>query len=351
MLYHKRVVIDLKKVFIAAYAYIAALIGAGFASGQEILCYFNRFGRYGFYGVIIAALIFSVFAYIIFYTCIRIKAESFDDFLSIFPGRHTSRIFRCITGVFSFAVFAVMLAAFAEICAYTIGIPQKFGALIAAAVCAVILCHSPDGIITLNGLIGIILAIGIAYCCFYILRYREFHAFSYSGEITGSAFIYSGYNLVTVLPVLTVTGRRLHNGTDAAASAIISGIVLFILMSLIFCILAIYEGRVNLGEFPMLTMAYRQNKILGFFYGLLLGASIITTLLSSAESVSEAFALRKKHIRAAAVAVFAYMLSGAGFGTLVDTAYRITGIIGFVICGIVSVLCIKTISKSKIRDI
>ena len=341
----------MKRIFITAYAYIAALIGAGFASGQEILCYFNRFGKFGFYGVIISVLLFSVFAYIIFYTCIRIKTISFDDFLSVFPGRHTSGIFRCITGIFSFAVFAVMLAAFAEICAYTIGIPQKTGALIAAAVCAVILCHSPDGIITLNGIIGIMLAIGIAYCCFYILRYREFHVFSYSGEVTGNALIYSGYNLVTVLPVLVVTSRRLNSGTDAAASAVISGMVLFILMSLIFCILAMYDGKINLGEFPMLTMAYRQNKILGLFYGLLLGASIVTTLLSSAESVSEAFSLRKKYIKAAAVSAFAYMLSGAGFGTLVDTAYRITGIIGFVICGIVLVLCIKTILKSKIRGI
>ena len=341
----------MKNIFIAAYAYIAALIGAGFASGQEILCYFNRFGSNGFYGVIIAALIFAVFSYIIFYACIRIDAASFDDFLAAFPGRHASRIFRCVTGIFSFAVFAVMLAAFGEICAYTIGIPQKIGALIAAAVCAVLLCRSPDGIITLNGIIGIVLAVGIAYCCFYILRYREFHVFSYSGKITGNAFIYSGYNLVTVLPVLAVTSRRLRGGTDAAASAIISGMVLFILMSLIFCILAMYDGKVNLGEFPMLTMAYRQNKILGFLYGLLLGASIITTLLASAASVSEAFALRKKHIKAAAAAAFAYMLSGAGFGTLVDTAYRVSGIIGSVICCIVSVLCIKIIINSKIKVI
>ena len=341
----------MKKVFIATYAYIAALIGAGFASGQEILCYFNRFGRYGFYGIIIAAFLFSAFAYIIFYTCIRIKAASFDDFLAIFPGKRASQIFRLLTGIFSFAVFAVMLSAFGEICSYTIGIPQKLGALIAAAVCAVILCRGPDGIITLNGFMGIILAIGIAYCCFYILRYREFHVFSYGSEITGNAFIYSGYNLVTVLPVLAVTSRRLHSGTDAAASAVISGIVLFILMALIFCILAIYAGRVNLGEFPMLTMAYRQNKALGIFYGSLLGASIITTLLSSAESVSEAFALRKKQLRAAAIAAFAYLLSGVGFGTLVDTAYRISGIIGFVICGIVCALCINALAKSKIRDI
>lgn len=341
----------LKNIFIAAYAYIAALIGAGFASGQEILCYFNRFGRYGFYGIIIAALTFAVFAYIIFYTCVCIKAESFDDFLAIFPGKNTSRIFRFLTGLFSFAVFAVMLAAFGEICAYATGIPQKYSALAAAAVCAVLLCRGPDGIITLNGLIGIILAIGIAYCCFYILRYREFHVFSYGGEITGNALIYSGYNLITVIPVLAVTSRRLKSGADAAASSVISGMVFFILMSLIFCILAIYEGKVNLGEFPMLTMAYRQNKILGCFYGLLLGASIITTLLASAESVSETFAIRKKHIRAAAVTAIAYMLSGMGFGTLVDTAYRITGIIGFVICCIVSALCIKAIIKSKIKDI
>ena len=52
-------------MIITIYNYIGALIGAGFASGQEILTFFVKYGRLGGVGVVISSVIFGLFAYFI----------------------------------------------------------------------------------------------------------------------------------------------------------------------------------------------------------------------------------------------------------------------------------------------
>ena len=48
-----------------AAAYIGTVVGAGFATGQEILQFFNRFGVMGLVGIVIATIMFVVFGYLI----------------------------------------------------------------------------------------------------------------------------------------------------------------------------------------------------------------------------------------------------------------------------------------------
>lgn len=46
------------KVFTLAGAFIAFLIGSGFATGQEVMQYFSSFGLLGAFGVIVVFLLF-----------------------------------------------------------------------------------------------------------------------------------------------------------------------------------------------------------------------------------------------------------------------------------------------------
>ena len=48
-----------------AATYIGTIVGAGFATGQEVLQFFNRFGILGLGGLLIATVLFIVFGYII----------------------------------------------------------------------------------------------------------------------------------------------------------------------------------------------------------------------------------------------------------------------------------------------
>ncbi|KFN93267.1 hypothetical protein TMU3MR103_0002 [Tetragenococcus muriaticus 3MR10-3] len=46
-------------------AFVGIIIGAGFASGQEILQYFTSFGIWGIIGTIVSVFIFGFFGFVI----------------------------------------------------------------------------------------------------------------------------------------------------------------------------------------------------------------------------------------------------------------------------------------------
>ena len=48
-----------------AATYIGTVVGAGFATDQEVLQFFNRFSVMGLVGIVIATIMFVVFGYLI----------------------------------------------------------------------------------------------------------------------------------------------------------------------------------------------------------------------------------------------------------------------------------------------
>ena len=329
----------MKNIIIVSFSIIAALIGAGFASGREILSYFTVFGRYGIIGIIVTGIAFFIFIYSVFYAAAAHNISDYDSFLMLFKS-HTARLcVKIITIVFALAVYGAMISALAELLMNSFHIPLRLGALICTALATVIFLFGTEKVFALNGIIGLFLVFLITICLFYILSYREFHAFSltpvHSAE---SGLIYSGYNLVSLTPVLITLSARLKNRSDVIATALCSSVMSLFIMGLMFCLLSMYANRIELGSMPMLTLAKRQNDFFAALYSVVLCSAIITTLLSSGGGLIDSLNIKKKPLYISVVSAIAYFLSGIGFSNMIDSAYRICGIAGFFVCvGIVTV--------------
>ena len=118
--------------------------------------------------------------------------------------------------------------------------------------------------------------------------------------------------------------RFLQDRKEAALASVMSGVVLFVMMLLIWTVLEIYYVKINLGEIPMLTMALRQNKVFGAIYGTMLFFAVITTDVSNGFNVLD-IASRKigKNVVVFFMTVIAVAMSGAGFSKIINTAYRL----------------------------
>ena len=57
--------VDFKNVIKMAGAFAAYLIGSGFATGQEILQFFASYGIQGLWGVLIIAILFAIFGFVV----------------------------------------------------------------------------------------------------------------------------------------------------------------------------------------------------------------------------------------------------------------------------------------------
>lgn len=329
-------------ILIVVYSVIAAIIGAGFASGQEMLLYFVCFGKNGIAGIFITVVAFMLFIYCVLYICIAKGYRDYDSFLNIFKSTRSRICVKAITLVFSFAVYGAMISATGELLYDFFGIELALGTLLCAIGSTILFCTAGDRIFTFNGVLGILLVVFITFSILYMLSYREFHAFSPTyTKSYASGLIYSGYNLVSLTPVLVTLSKRLKTNSDSLAVSLSTGIISGIIMTLIFGLLSIYAGKINLGELPLLTLARRQNPNFATLYAFILTAAILTTLISSGGGLCSALKLRKKPIKTGLLSMSAYLLASFGFSNLINTAYRICGIAGLVVC----IVTITTIFK------
>ena len=337
---------NIRNILSVVCGYAAAVIGAGFASGQEIISFFVKYGKYSIIGVLLSCIIFSVFAYAVLSVCVEKNIETYSDYLNNFFRYNIRKIVEIITLLFAISTVCVMTACAGEMLFILFGIKKIFGAIIFNAVCGMIFFMNNKKIMGINSILGAIIIFGIIFCCFYILRFREHQVFSNEVKMTVSSISYAGYNLITTGAILAGMSRFLQDRKEAAVASVMSGVVLFVMMLLIWTVLEIYYGKINLGEIPMLTMALRQNKVFGAIYGIMLFFAVITTDVSNGFNVLD-IASRKigKNVVVFFMTVIAVAMSGAGFSKIINTAYRLCGYGGLVLVFYVIYNFIKNMNK------
>ncbi len=321
-------------IIIASCSIVAALIGAGFASGQEILCYFVVFGRNGIWGLITSALVFAVFILSVLIYCIKNHITTYKEFLEIFKRPYSRRLIKIVTVVFSLAVFSAMISALTEVITDIIPLSLPLAGLIVTFFSIGVFIKGTDKVFQLNGIIGIGLVFFMTFAVLYILTWREVHTFSpVAIRSVRDGFVYGGYNLVTLTPVLISLSKKLNSKTDALTVTLTTTVITTLLVGLVFVLLSIYHNKIELGSLPLLTLAKRQSIGFGVFYTFILSCAIITTLLSGGGAVIDTLEIKDKPLYIGTVSVLAYALSGIGFSNLINVAYRLCGIAGILVCG------------------
>lgn len=337
---------NVRNILSVVCGYSAAVIGAGFASGQEIISFFVKYGKFSIVGVLLSCIIFSLFAYAVLAVCVEKNIETYSDYLNNFFGQKVRRFVGIITLVFAVSTVCVMTACAGEMCFILFGFKKIFGAVIFNVICGIIFFMNNKKIMGINSVLGAIIIFGIIFCCFYILRFREHQTFLNEVKMTVSSISYAGYNLITAGAILSGMSRFLKDGKEAALASIMSGAVLFVMMLLIWAVLEIYYGKINLGEIPMLTMTVRQNKLLGLIYGIMLFLAVITTDISNGFGVLDIVSEKiGKNFAVFFLTIIAVAMSGAGFSKIINTAYRICGYGGLVLVFYVIYKFIKNMNK------
>ena len=330
----------------------AAVIGAGFASGQEIVSFFVRQGRFGIIGIAAACLFFSLFACAVLTRCVGEGTASFSALLeSLVPNRTVRRTVEAAILLCAMSTMCVMTSCVGELGAQLYGAHVIIGAAAFSVVCGMVFLMETRGMMGTNSLLGAVIVVGIVFSCLYILRYREHQTMAPQVRAVFSGVAYAGYNIVGTGAVLAGMSRFLKSKKDAVIASAAAGLMLFIIIALIWTVLSIYYGKINLGDIPMLTMTFRQGRALGVFYGVMLAAAVLTTGISSGYAVIDMLSRRMNTKTAAAVTLFvSFCMSGAGFSTLIDTLYRVCGYVGAAAAVYIAVKClVKTKNEEKQR--
>lgn len=346
----------MKNVLKVVFVIIGTLIGAGFASGQEVYLFFFSYGMKGLIGILISSIIIGVVIYSTFNILNKYKINTYKDFLNILIPKNTKLkiIANFIINIFILITFFIMIAGFGAYFEQEIGINRLVGSLVLAIITFIVFMTSIKGVVKVNELlvpilIGFIFIIGIiSIKDTHIVNLENYVIRTNYTNFALSAVLYSSYNSILLIPVLITLNNYVKNKKQIFYISFISAIVTILLSVIIFLLLVRVDVDISKLEMPVVYVVSNIFKILRYIYGVIILGSIFTTAISLGVSFLQNTAKNKKGYTQIAIimCITSVIISKFGFSNLVSLLYPIFGYLGLIQ---ILRLCVIKISKVTVQ--
>ncbi len=318
----------MKQILKIAFVYIGLIIGAGFASGREILEYFNLASSTNFSGILIATALFVFIAYIILSKSAEQGIKTFDLYIESVAGR-AAPIVKWFMLIYMFCGLFVMFSGSGALIDSITYLPDFYGAALMALICFIVLSFDLKGIVTLNMILVPFMICGIIYVALCSI-FAATDVFSDGTNIALSAVCYSAYNTVTAGAVLVPLSEN-ASLKEIKISALLGGFIIGILIFLVWTAVGINLDNLFDSPLPMLELAAFCGKSAKRVYSLVLFMAICTTAVSYGFGLMSHFSIKKPCERvmlAGILCLAALPFSMYGFSNLVAQLYSAFGYIG-----------------------
>ena len=358
-------------------AFVAFMIGSGYASGQEIMQFFTAYGIWSIGGLIIALVLFSWLGKVLMnygYRHSELTPEQMpDQSFRYYCGKYFGTFLAWFIPVFLFLVCVVMTSGAGATLAQYFGLPTWVGAL---GMCVLVFVTNLFGfkrIVDIVGALGpltIIFSIIIAIYAIASNPAGLANIATHADVLAGMAnatngaplwalagLLYVAYNMTGSVPFLTQTGATATSAREAKWGAIGGGILFIVAGLLMNLALLCYIDDVAKLEVPTLFLSDLISPVVSVIFSIILLDEIYSTaapmMWTSVNRFAPEGTKRNKVVLAAfSVIILAIVLSPLGYSQLMGIVYPYTGYIGivFIICVIVR-QCIERYNASKGLDI
>ncbi|MBR3162485.1 MAG: hypothetical protein IKF17_00070 [Clostridia bacterium] len=317
---------------------IATLIGAGFASGQEICTFFYIYGTNGLVGIVICCFFFAFVIYKVLVISITHNLENYKSFITLLTHNKGSKAINTIVNLFLLVTFFIMIAGFGSYFSQEIGISTYIGSGILSLLCFVTFMTRADGIIKISSFLVPILIFFIL-----LIGYKNFTFIDLNSVLNMkpiksncvwllSPLIYTSYNSILLIPGLVNFKKYLYTKHGALIVAIISSIILLLLSMSIFFILTKVDIDIIKLEMPVIYVISHYYKSFIQIYSFIILASIYTTAISIGISFLNNLSLHKNKypLVVLIMCITAFIVSKIGFSNLVTNLYPLFGFLGLI---------------------
>ncbi len=327
----------LKKILKCTAVYIGLIIGAGFASGREVLEYFNFRSNTSICGVVLAAFLFAVICYIILSKASQEGISDYDTYIDSVAGSLSPAV-RWFMLVYMFCGLFVMFSGSGALFYSLTPMPKLAGALLMALICFCVLSFDLKGIVAINTVLVPLMIGGIMYVSFCVAIFGDALTFSAENFISGGALLsavcYTAYNTVTAGAVLVPLSKGTDKKTIRTAS-VLGGFVIGALIMLVWTVQGMNFEAVWDSELPMLELAALCGRTCKRVYTAVMFMAICTTAVAYGFGLMAHFSGRIKTLRqrmsfAAVICLCAIPPAMYGFSNLVAQLYSVFGYIGMV---------------------
>lgn len=315
-------------------AYIGAVVGAGFSSGQEILRFFTAYGTAGMWGAVVSCALFFFFGYTALLLGRSLKARSHLEVVTFTNGKIMGYAIDAVITLFLFGGLAAMLAGAGAALHEQFGIAPVWGTLVMASISLVTVTAGTHGVVNaINAVVPLLIAMLIFILFKNIgnpLTGAELAAAEQVAGATPSWFIsavnYASYNLAVGIAVLAPIGANVQSKKSLFLGALLGALGLGAgIIAINFCLLTNISEVAAL-EVPMITVASRISGTVRLLFGGVIFAEIYSTAIGDLFGISQRASLNmSKPLLIALVTAGAFIAGQLGFSNLVRYLYPAVG--------------------------
>lgn len=312
---------------------IGALIGAGFASGQEFFSFFYIYGKNGIYGILIMSILIGIFIYKSLKIIYQKQVYNYNDFLNLFIKNTKIRnVILWIVNVLLLVSFYIMVAGFGAYFEQEIGINRIIGSIVLNLLCVIVFFSNIKGVLKASNLIVpflifFIFFIGIKN----IVQIRTIDFYQMKNNWILSMLIYNSYNFILLMPVLISLKKQITKEKNIKKVSILVTIIILILsISIFFLLLNANIKEIENQEMPIVYIISNYFNKYKKIYAFIVLASIFTTAISVGIGFLQNISKNSNSYPQFVLfmCITSLLMSNIGFSKLLNFIYPVFGYIG-----------------------
>ena len=312
---------------------IGALIGAGFASGQEIFSFFYIYGKNGIYGIVIMSILIGIFIYKSLKIIYQKQVYNYNDFLNLFIKNTKIRnVILWIDNVLLLVSFYIMVAGFGAYFEQEIGINRIIGSIVLNLLCVIVFFSNIKGVLKASNLIVpflifFIFFIGIKN----IVQIRTIDFYQMKNNWILSMIIYNSYNFILLMPVLISLKKQITKEKNIKKVSILVTIIILILsINIFFLLLNANIKEIENQEMPIVYIISNYFNKYKKIYAFIVLASIFTTAISVGIGFLQNISKNSNSYPQFVLfmCITSLLMSNIGFSKLLNFIYPVFGYIG-----------------------
>lgn len=319
-----------------AFTYIGTIVGAGFATGQEIVQFYTRYGAMAAWTIALATALFIWIGTKILMMAADIGAVSYEDLNRILFGKNVGALVSAVTMVMLFGITTVMLAGAGSLFEEHLQLPYQIGLLVTLGLAYSVLTRGMQAILSVNSLVvPVMLAFAgsIVWSAMHSpgagnwLRLTSDYS---TIRIWSSPLLYVAFNLAMAQAVLVPMGATIRDKIVLRWGGILGGVGIGLLLFACHFALSAQMPGVMQFEIPMGHLTSGFGGLMQLLYVMVIFGEIFTTFVANGYGLIVQIKQRtgfSQRMLVIVVLIGSFIISQIGFSKLLGTLYPLFGLL------------------------
>ncbi|OYD07571.1 hypothetical protein CHM34_11475 [Paludifilum halophilum] len=321
------------------FTYIGTVVGAGFASGQEIMQFFTAYGIDGIWGILAVTALFSWLGTRMMLMGARLKAHSYEEFNNYLFGERWGRWMNLFVGVVLFGVTTAMMSGTGSLFQEQLGWSFHLGVIVTSTLAFLIILRGMEGILSINSLVVPLMFLFTMMVGIQGLKTSGMAGFlsveaTAQGHWLISAVTYVAFNLAMSQAVLVPLGGEMQDEKTLRLGGLLGGVGLGVMLLSSNFALALKTPDIYGMEIPIALVIAALGEGMKYFFLAVMWGEIFTTLIGNvyglAANLEQVFPFRINTLMGM-IFVVGYICSLIGFPVLVGYIYPVFGYCGIIV--------------------